>query len=721
MNEFERVKQAYDILDYAKELTHMKRSGKSSKGLCPIHSETTPSFTVDTVKQLFYCHGCREGGDIFKLFELVENVGTYEALETLAERKGIVLADPDEGYIRRKEFQKKQSSIVERATEHMQKKEASEYMAQRGFTQETIIKFKIGYGAKNHSIIIPLTDHRGLVVGYCERYIGNPPQGYTSKYRLPSENPESDYYNELFKKTEFLFNEDNSRKALKKETYLLVFEGQFDAISADQVGFNASVACMQSSLSKEQAQRIVKLADDDTVIVLVPDKNKVGIESIQKNYELLKSINAKLIIKVMLLPEELKDGKEKDFNDFVVGGMNREQAESYIEYGEIGLLQVMMMKTKDFSLQQEYTRDIVSGVNNIFVKDRICQYLSDQWKVPVEKVSSFLEVKVQSELYERFKTIDDMKDDFLGMIFNQEQNHLKTGYSELDKVINSGLGTPTGWVIVYLARSSVGKTAFALNMINHCIEIHKVGATLFSFEQQGSDLYPKLVSIHEEVTQKKVIFDSANFGVDKYHEKMKNYQNNLLVWDYSKLKINEIEDLIRIADQRYFEDNPSKLILVDYLGYIKTEGKSRYEELASLTAEIKQVAKRTKKVFVILAQVGRGEKNDGSKPVQFSDARDSGTIEENADILLGAYRPDLEQKLESRELITVMDDYHIQVLKNRNGPTGKDATLRFDKPKQIIREWREGEKNELIDKLIKKCTNLVTEEERIDFVREGEY
>lgn len=722
MKDFERVKEQYDIVEYVRSIVYLKKSGKEHIGLCPIHGEKTPSFTVDGEKQMFYCHGCGEGGDIIRLHQLVENIGSpFEALEQLAEKKDIPLsASTDEGYQRRKEFQKKQKALIEKASGNVKQTEAVEYLLQRGINQESVTAFKIGYGEKNHSIIIPLMDHRGLEVGYCERFIGEPPPGFKGKYRLPSESEDSPYYNELFKKTEFLFNEYGSRKALKKEQYLLVLEGQIDAISAVQIGFPAAVAYMQASLAAEQVKRVIKLAEDNTVIVLVPDRNESGINSIEKNYRLLKSVNPKCVIKVLLLPHELNNnGKEMDLNDFVRRGITREKAESYITFAEIGLLEVMMMKTVDLLMQQQYAVDIVSTINNPYVKEQVSLFLSQRWGIDLSRVQSLLSVKPQTNLYDKYKTIDDMYDSFMNRILQSDKNNLKTGFGALDKVLNSGMGIPTGWVMVFLARSSVGKTAFALNVIRNATHNQKVGCNFFSFEQQDSDIYPKLVAIEEDMTQKEVFAEYGDFRDSVHHEKIRQaYAESLLVFEHQRLTITEIEELITLADQRFFDQYPGKIVLIDYLGYIKTQGVRRYEEVSQLTAEIKQVAKRTGKLIILLAQTSRGEgKSDGSKPVSFADARDSGTIEENADILLGAYRPDLQGEIESQELIKVLDDYHIQVLKNRGGPVGHDLVFKFDKPQQIIRDWRENEKKNFMGGRYEECRNFVDEEERVLHLR----
>lgn len=722
MNDFEQVKEKCNIMEIAGRYTHLKKSGKEYAGICPLHDEKTGSFYVNKDKQTFYCYGCQAGGDVIELVRLKENVDVFTALEMLATEKGIQLSHHNnEGYQRRKEFQQRQSALVEAANKKAAVKAAVDYLLQRGINQASVNRFKIGYGEKNHSIIIPLVDHRNLEIGYAERFIGDPPPGFSGKYRLPSEDPNSPFYNELFKKSEFLFNEHNARKAVKKDQYLLIFEGQFDAIAADQIGLMASVACMQSSLTLEQAKRVVKLAEDNTVIVLVPDKNKAGMTSVKQNTEMIRSLSPKAVIKVMKLPlEHNESGKECDMNDFVRKGLDRQTAEGYIDVVEVALIDLMMMQTTDRQLQHEYARDIAGNVENPFVRERIANYLAERWETDVENVDKLLQVKREVSLFADTKDIDDLYLAFMNKLFNAQQNNLTLGYPQMDKVINSGMGIPTGWVLDFLARSSVGKTAFALNVISNAIDNHNVGCTFFSFEQQDSDLYPKIAAIRNQLSQKRIMHEYANANDDVYHTRIRDaMKGKLLVFEKQRLDLNQMEDIILTADERFFEEVPQKIVLIDYLGFIKVNGiKNKYEGLSELTAELKQLAKRTNKLFVVLVQTSRKGGN-GAEPVSFEDARDSGTIEENADILIGAYRPELDQQLGSREIIEVLDDYMMQILKNRNGPQGITFRSKFDKPEQIIREWGEGEKQHMMWEMVDKMADFGSEEERILYLREG--
>ena len=327
-----------------------------------------------------------------------------------------------------------------------------------------------------------------------------------------------------------------------------------------------------------------------------------------------------------------------------------------------------------------------------------------------------LNVKRSHDLFQSFKDIDTMYESFMDKIRQSNESSIYLGYSQLDKKINMGLGVPTGWVLTFMARSSVGKTAFALNVILNAIKRHGVGCTFFSFEQQDSDIYPKLASIHMQASQKSIFESYQNLGSMAHKELRNLLKNKLMVFDNKRLTLEQIELSINSLDEKYFVDIPHRLVVIDYLGYIKSNGiANKYETISELTAELKQVAKRTNKVFVVLVQTSRDGK-DGSEPVEFSHARDSGTIEENADILLGAFRPELSKDLSSDDLIEVLDDYYIQLLKNRNGPQGLQFRLKFDKTKQIIREWKPKEKELFIENL-KNQVEFMDEDEKISFLR----
>src|SRR5690625_4225249 len=87
----DRVRQANDIVDVIGEFVQLHRQGRNFFGLCPFHDEKTPSFSVTPDKQIFYCFGCKKGGNVITFLMELENYSFYEAVEILAEKSGIDL------------------------------------------------------------------------------------------------------------------------------------------------------------------------------------------------------------------------------------------------------------------------------------------------------------------------------------------------------------------------------------------------------------------------------------------------------------------------------------------------------------------------------------------------------------------------------------------------------------------------------------------------------
>src|SRR5262245_53370801 len=86
-----------NIVQVVQEYVPLKRAGRTYKGLCPFHSEKTPSFHVDPEKGFFHCFGCNAGGDVFKFLELHEKVAFPDAVKLLAQKFGVSLPEPEDG------------------------------------------------------------------------------------------------------------------------------------------------------------------------------------------------------------------------------------------------------------------------------------------------------------------------------------------------------------------------------------------------------------------------------------------------------------------------------------------------------------------------------------------------------------------------------------------------------------------------------------------------
>ena len=289
----ERVKAAMEILPLVEDVVRLRKAGSTYKGLCPFHSERTPSFTVSPARGTFKCFGCGEGGDAITFVEKTENVDFVGAIELLARRFGVELeyeeSSPEQEQKRRREDRLR--ALLERAAEFYARvlwdsetgADARNYLGGRGFGESICREFRLGYapggtrlvsraleegytqdellavGLANRRgndyfqrrIVFPLADPRGRVRGFQARKLFEddplPPKYVNS--------PES----ELFTKGELLYGLDLSRQAIAKEDRAVVVEGNADVIALRQAGFAPVVASMGTALTEAQLRELARL------------------------------------------------------------------------------------------------------------------------------------------------------------------------------------------------------------------------------------------------------------------------------------------------------------------------------------------------------------------------------------------------------------------------------------------------------------------------------
>ncbi|MFZ0611056.1 MAG: DNA primase, partial [Desulfobacterales bacterium] len=178
------IRNAADIVDIVSGVVLLKKGGKNYLGLCPFHSEKTPSFTVSPDKQIFHCFGCGEGGDVFSFVMKQEGLSFGEAVRDLARRCGVTLPERRmSGEQRRHLDEKEQLLAVNRlAMDFFQKnlmegpagESARSYLAKRGLNRTTIEKFQIGFAPKGwdhlckhlmgQHLPVPVIEKSGLVL-----------------------------------------------------------------------------------------------------------------------------------------------------------------------------------------------------------------------------------------------------------------------------------------------------------------------------------------------------------------------------------------------------------------------------------------------------------------------------------------------------------------------------------------------------------------------------
>jgi DNA primase len=289
----ERVKAAMEILPLVEDVVRLRKSGSTYKGLCPFHSERTPSFTVSPVRGTFKCFGCGEGGDAITFVEKTENLDFVDAIELLARRFGVELeyedASPEQDAKRRRGDKLK--ALLERAAEFYARvlwesdagAQAREYLASRGLGEEICREFRLGYAPQGamltrralqegytqeellavglanrrgndyfqRRIVFPLADARGKVRGFQARKLHDD-DPLQAKY---VNSPEG----ELFRKGDLLYGLDGARQAIAREDRAVIVEGNTDVIALRQAGFAPVVASMGTALTEAQLRELKRL------------------------------------------------------------------------------------------------------------------------------------------------------------------------------------------------------------------------------------------------------------------------------------------------------------------------------------------------------------------------------------------------------------------------------------------------------------------------------
>ena len=336
-SQVDEIKSRVDVTEVISQYVKLQRSGRNYKGLCPFHSERTPSFMVSPDRGTWRCFGCGEHGDVITFLEKYENVSFIEALEQLAKRAGVVLQKHERQPGRQQAKQRLLDLLSLSAeyfhyllTKHDMGKEAREYLAGRGVTAEQITDYKLGYapdswrslqqylikkgftiqeirdsGMSNEGrsrtydrfrdrVMFPVMDSMNRVVGFSGRSLRNDDKA--PKYL---NSPEG----ELFHKSKLLYGLSQAKEAIRKNDRLVLVEGNLDVLSSARVGIKEVVAPLGTALTSEQVSLIKRFTDN---VYLAFDSDGAGMKASRRGIELLKQ--AELNVKVV----EIIGGSDPD-------------------------------------------------------------------------------------------------------------------------------------------------------------------------------------------------------------------------------------------------------------------------------------------------------------------------------------------------------------------------------------------------------------------------
>ncbi|MEG1820067.1 MAG: DNA primase [Oscillospiraceae bacterium] len=306
------VRLRTDIDELIGQYVELKRQGRLAKALCPFHSEKTPSFTVYSDTQSYYCFGCGKGGDAITFVREIENLDYLEAVKMLAEKAGLNM--PDDNYddtINKKrrrmiEINKEAARFFHNYMLSQKGKEGLDYYLSRGLTMQTIRHFGLGYAPNDwhellnymaqkgyskselveadlakkstkgdkinyydnfrHRAIVPIIDLRGNIIAFGGRVLDDSKPKYVNT---------SDTL--IYKKSQALFALNFAKNGNARK--LILAEGYMDVISLHQAGFTNSVAGLGTALTDEQVRLVSRYCEE---VVLAYDSDEAGKKAMQK-------------------------------------------------------------------------------------------------------------------------------------------------------------------------------------------------------------------------------------------------------------------------------------------------------------------------------------------------------------------------------------------------------------------------------------------------------
>lgn len=324
--QIEEVRSKSDIVQIIGRYVNLKRTGSSYVGLCPFHSEKSPSFNVSPSRQMYKCFGCGVAGNVITFIMEYENYTFPEAMEFLAEQAGVTISKSELSpeMKREKNLRTELVQINAKAASYYYAKLKSpagktgyEYFLSRGLSEETIRHFGLGYAGQGgnelyrylksqgyadqvlketglfkmdergvydkfwNRVMFPIMDINNRVIGFGGRVMGDAKPKYLNS-------PET----KLFNKSKNLFGLNYAKLGKKKN--IILCEGYMDVIAMHQAGFTNAVASLGTAFTSEQAVILRRYTDE---VLLTYDSDQAGVKAALRAIPMLRDagINARIV------------------------------------------------------------------------------------------------------------------------------------------------------------------------------------------------------------------------------------------------------------------------------------------------------------------------------------------------------------------------------------------------------------------------------------------
>lgn len=312
------LRERINIVDIISDYVSLKKVGKNYKGLCPFHSEKTPSFTVNEEKQIFHCFGCNSGGNVFNFVMKMDHLSFPEVVRELAKRYGVDLpkikmfdADQGETLKREKLFNLNKLALSyyhNLLVNEEEGREARGYLKNRGIGDEVIIDHRLGYARNSwdgllnflskRKVLLSLAEEVGLIIqkkgrGFYDRFRGRiifpiiNPHGKVIGFggrvlddTLPKylNSPESPIYN----KSNSLYGLNVAKDFIRSEDKVVIVEGYFDLLSLNQYGIKNVVATLGTALTQSHIKALKRYTKN---MITIFDADEAGEKAVIRSFD----------------------------------------------------------------------------------------------------------------------------------------------------------------------------------------------------------------------------------------------------------------------------------------------------------------------------------------------------------------------------------------------------------------------------------------------------
>ena len=443
------IRDRSSVLEVVSDYVTLKKTGKNYKGLCPFHSEKTPSFMVNEEKQIFHCFGCGEGGDVFTFLMKAGHFSFPQAVEELAKRYGVKLPTRELSATQKKEMAKREALFqvnqiasgyfYDLLTKQREGEEGRKYLSQRGISQEVIAEHRLGtstdrwdglvqhlqekkaslelawelglvfpkkkegwYDAFRGRILFPIFDLHQRIVGFGGRVIREGQPKYLNS-------PESIIYH----KGEVLYGLHVANRYATEKDCVIIVEGYFDLLTLHQFGLKHSVATLGTALTPQHIQTLKRYTKN---LIAIFDADPAGVQATLRSLPLL--LEEEVAGKTIVLPKGedpdgfLRKGNLEDFRKRV------ERAVPLIDFFFERLMKTYDLKSIDGKVRvAKEGMALLGKIPDKIRRDFYIKALAERLDIQ----ESFLYEMLRSSPKEPPKTGEDLKKSFLEKTFPKSE------------------------------------------------------------------------------------------------------------------------------------------------------------------------------------------------------------------------------------------------------------------------------------------------------------